>query len=76
MTMTPNQLLVRRAMRTRRTAEAARRRCNATLLRLEFPDRPRPLFVAIGISDDFNIVGIDEDGEISGIVIPFPKGTR
>jgi len=72
MTMSKNQLLVRRAMRARRCAEMARARCNEVLLRLEFPDRSRPVYVAPR-EKDFSIVETAEDGELTGIVIPFRK---
>ena len=41
---------------------------------IEFPDRPRPIYVALDFHDGFSIVAADDvTGDPQGVVIPLPK---
>lgn len=70
--MTAHNDMIREAKRAYRAAQAARRRANEALVRIQFPSRPRPVYIALGLND-FNIVETGDDGELMGIVIPFRR---
>jgi hypothetical protein len=74
--MSTHDRLLRDARATHRAAQAARRRANAAIIALEFPARPRPVSVCIGMGDEFSICETDQDGQIAGVLIPFPKARR
>jgi hypothetical protein len=74
--MTKHEQLMADARRAFRAARTARRRANEQLIKLEFPSRPRPLYVALDFHDGFSIVETDDNGELRGVVIPFKKASR
>jgi hypothetical protein len=72
--MSKHDQMIRDARAAHRLAQAATRRANAAIIALEFPSRPRPVYVALGMGNDFSIVETDEaTGELVGVVIPFPR---
>jgi len=75
--MSKHDQLMRDARAAFRLSQAARRRVNETLIRLEFPTRPKPIYIALDFHNSFSIVAEDEaTGELAGIVIPFKKARR
>jgi hypothetical protein len=75
--MNTHDRLLRDVRAAHRAARAARGRANAAIIALEFPDRPRPVYVCLGMGDEFSIVETSpDDGELRGVLIPFPKARR
>jgi hypothetical protein len=74
--MSKHDQLMRDARAAHRLAQAARRRVNEALIRLEFPSRPKPIYIALDFHNSFSIVAEDETGELQGILIPFPRVRR
>jgi hypothetical protein len=75
--MSKHDQLLRDARAAHRLAQASRRRVNETLIRLEFPTRPKPIYIALDFHNSFSIVAEDETtGDLQGILIPFPRVRR